>query len=70
MDGEKDAIASEESKQDEADANDEVDETRADVEPPVTMVHGENAPFRGEHENETDNWADSNDGGANRDDGE
>lgn len=58
------------SKQNETCADDKIDETGADIEKPIAVVDGEDAPFRGYNENKADNTATSNNGGANRKNGE
>lgn len=57
-------------EEDKADTDNEVDEARADIEPPVAMVDGKNAPFRGEDKNKTDDAVAGDDSGADRDDRE
>lgn len=58
------------SQEDEADADDKVDEAGADVEPPVAVVDGKDAPFRSENEDEADDAVAGDDGSADRDDRE
>lgn len=55
-------------EEDEADANDEVDEARAEIEQPIAVVDGKDAPFRDDDEDKADDVAAGNDGGADGDD--
>ncbi len=52
------------SKQDKTDADDKIDEAGADVEEPVAMVDGEDAPFGDDDENEADDAVAGQESGA------
>ncbi len=58
------------SKEDETNADDKINKAGTEVEQPVAVIDGEDAPFRNDDKDETDNVAASDNGRANRNDGE
>lgn len=53
-------------KQDKTHADDEVDEAGANIEKPVTVIDGEDAPLGRDDKNEADDATTGNDGSTNR----